>query len=130
MTGPIEVDASDFRRLAADLAKAGKSISELVRPVVQRGALNIKNEWRDRAKRSAGAHGRHYPYSIRYDTRETASGSSAEIGPDSSKSQGSMGRGFEFGSIRQPPHLDFLAAAMSEEPRFVKSLADILGGVL
>ena len=31
-------------------------------------------------------------------------------GPDSGMKQGRMGRGFEFGSVNQPPHLDGLRA--------------------
>lgn len=126
----IHVDTSELDALAADLVASGQSIGQRVRPVVQRGALNVKNDWRERATRSAGAHGRLYPLSIGYESREDPTGAFAEIGPDSGRPQGRMGRGFEYGSINQPAHMDFLAAAEAESPRFAKALADLLGGIL
>lgn len=126
----IHVDTSQLEALAADLGKVPASVAKDAQRVVSRGALNIKNDWRERATKSAGAHGRHYPLSIGYELRAGLGGPSAEVGPDASKPQGSMGRGFEFGSINQPPHMDFLAATEAEAPRFEKALADVLGNIL
>lgn len=126
----FSVDTSELDALAHDLGEVPGKVAKQAQAVVSRGALNVKNDWQERAKRSAGTHGRHYPYSIGYDLHYGLSGTSAEVGPDSSKKQGSMGRGFEFGSINQPPHMDFLAAAQAEAPRFEKALADLLEDIL
>jgi hypothetical protein len=71
--------------------------------VVKEQATKFRNDWRTNARQSAGAHGKHYPHSI---TAEKVGDTEWEVGPDSALQQGGMGRGFEWGSVNQPPHND------------------------
>jgi hypothetical protein len=120
----------DLDRLLVDVLKAGAEALPAARGVIQKGALNVKAGWRENARVSAGAHGRHYPNSITYSTRIGAGWVEAEIGPESGRTQGGMGRGFEYGSRNQPPHLDGNRAADVEEPRLAEYLAALAGELL
>ena len=126
MSDGITFDTSDLGRLAADLGHAGVSAVKAVRPVVEKGALNVKNEWRDNARATAGAHAKRYPDSISYTIR----GLSAEVGPDKDKPQGALGNLLEYGSAKNPPHWDGQRAADAEAPRFEKAVLDAVDGLL
>lgn len=110
---------AEFEALAADLAAAPARLAELLPPVVSKGALNIKNDWR--ANASGNAHAPHYPASITYDIEERPDSVSAEIGPDKNKRQGPLGNILEFGTSKNPPHLDGARALAAEAPRFIEA---------
>lgn len=115
--------SDDINRLAADLADASLKASVAVRAVVQKGALNVKTDAR---RLSSGmAHAPHYPRSIGYDTKFTASGVEAEIGPDKSKPQGALGNLLEYGSVNNAPSAHLGPALDIEGPKFVKAIADV-----
>ena len=84
-------DVSDLDGLAAGLLAARADVLNAVRPVVARGALNIKTDWRANAVASGGPHVPQYPASITYDTTLGATGVSAVIGPDKGRPQGALG---------------------------------------
>ncbi|MET9467789.1 hypothetical protein ABZY44_23900 [Streptomyces sp. NPDC006544] len=107
--------------LEAHIPEAERSIVA----VVTRGALNVKNDWRDNARTSAGRHARLYPNSISYDVTVMPGGATAEIGPDKEKPQGALGNLLEFGSINNGPHNDGGRALQAEEPRFIAQVAAI-----
>lgn len=111
---------AETEALAADLAAAPLRLAELVPPVVSKGALNVKSDWR--ANASGNAHAPHYPASITYDLKADATGIEAEIGPDKSLPQGPLGNILEFGTSKNPPHLDGQRALSAEEPRFIAAL--------
>src|SRR4051794_2734654 len=64
------------------------------------------------ARKSAGAHGKHYPNAF---SVERTGLLQYEYGPDSAMPQGGMS--FEFGSRNQPPHLDLAKSADIISPR-------------
>jgi hypothetical protein len=72
---------------------------------------------------SDGGHLPHYPKSIGFDMVGRLA---AEVGPDSSKPQGGMGRGVEFGSVHTGPKPHMLPAADVVEPGF----SGLAGGIL
>jgi len=111
---------AETEALAVDLAAAPERLLAGVGPVVSKGALNVKNDWRKNA--SGNAHAPDYPNSITYDLDVAANGASAEIGPDKDKKQGPLGNLLEFGSSKNPPHLDGQRALGAEEPRFIAAL--------
>ena len=123
--------AQEFDRLAADFRRAAA-----VPPAVTlAGAVNdaeklVTGAWRANARATSGAHGKHYPDSITSEVRATATGLVLEIGPDSSRPQGAMGRGFEFGSMNQPPHLDGARAVADNEARVEQIIDQALGRVI
>lgn len=93
--------------------------------IVTRGALNVKNEWRNNARASSGRHARLYPGSISYDVTPIPGGVRAEIGPDKDKPQGALGNLLEFGSVKNQPHNDGGRALLAEEPRFAAQVAEL-----
>lgn len=120
----MTVDSSEVRALARDLEKAAhRSLADLHRAVGQ-STKRLEQGWRDNARNTSGRHGRHYPDSITSDVRFGFGSIVGEVGPDMSRKQGTMGRGFEYGSVNQPPHLDGTQAADEEEPRFQRSILD------
>jgi hypothetical protein len=127
----MSADVSGLEALARALARAAALSDDQCRQVVARGALNIKKDWQNNARASAGRHGRLYPSSIGYDDPVTVPGvgTSAVIGPDKARPQGALGNLIEFGSVHNPPHNDGGRALLAEEPRFVAAV-EALGGEL
>jgi hypothetical protein len=125
----VSVDASDARRFAADLTAATQRVVDQAPKVVERGALNIKNQMRDAMRSSA--HFKGAARSISYDMRD--GGFEAEIGPVTGPGGvpgdlahlayfgGSRGGG---GTVEDPQ-----AALDAEVPRFEKALLDLIGEV-
>jgi len=102
----LDLDSGDLTQLAGDLAASGSGIVPALLDVLGDEAQALQKLWRANARASAGPHGKWYPSSIDYEVRLGEGSLYAEIGPNIAKRQGGMGRGFEYGSIRQPPHLD------------------------
>ena len=95
-----------------------------VRAVVERGALNVKNGM---ARDAQGiGHAPAFPSSITYDMR----GLSAEIGPDKTRRQGALGNILAFGTSKNAPVWNHLAALEREAPRFEQALVDVGRGIL
>ncbi len=123
----MRVDAAAGRRLVEDLQASRQRImagaARAVDDSAERGAATA----RANARQTSGTHGRHYPRSITWDRLTVPDGVAAEFGPDASKKQGSMGAGFEYGSVNQTtPHLDNNRAADAEEPRFLAAVNGVL----
>lgn len=96
--------------------------------VVERGAVNIKRDSLSILRSySSGNYLKHYPRSMSYDMVGKLA---AEIGPDSSKPQGGMGSGIEFGSVHTAPMPHLFPALDMEEPRFGKNVAGIVARYL
>jgi hypothetical protein len=119
--------SDDLRDLIADLAGAGNDarVLDVVEPVVKRGAVNIKKDWRAKAAAAAPAHARQYPYSIDFDTARSTLAHSvgAVIGPDKDKPQGALGNLLEFGSVNNPPQLSGQQALDAEADAFEQQVA-------
>lgn len=115
---------SETEALALDLGAAPERVLAGLGPVVSKGALNIKNDWR--ASLSGLPHLPHLPAAIGYDMDVSPDGASAEIGPDKDKKQGPIGSIVEFGTSKNPPRLDGQRALDAEEPRFEAALADLI----
>jgi hypothetical protein len=113
---------AETEALAADLALAPARLKVALTAVVSKGALNIKNDWR--ANASGLPHAPAYPSSITYDLTPAPGRIEAEIGPDKNKRQGALGNLIEFGSSKNPPHLDGARALAAEMPRFVDACAE------
>lgn len=116
------VDLTEVRQLAADLADGEQRIIAAVRPVVSKGALNVKDD----ARRLISGHprSRHYPATIGYDLEVNGSEICAEIGPDKDRRQGALGNILEFGTSNNAPIPHLGPALDLEEPRFGDAVAD------
>lgn len=109
------MSAAEIHKLAADLSAVSAKMVGPMRQVFKESGDLLAEEWRSNAEATSGVHGKHYPKSITADLTFSTN-IEVEVGPDSSMKQGVMGRGFEFGSVNQPPHLDGLRAVDKLEP--------------
>lgn len=98
--------------------------------VVAKGALNIKNDARQRVwgGLSHPTHLPHYAASIDYDL--TDGGLTAEVGPNMGLIQGAFGRGVEFGSSGTGPIPHMIPAFDTEDPKFLEALRQAAIGAL
>lgn len=119
----IEIDMSEVRTFAADMRQVDSRLARHVKPVVKRGATNIKDQMVEEMKSSAWfapvARG------ISYDL--VNDGYTAEIGPTKG-SPGSLANIAYFGGGVQPGGgtvPDPRGALDAEVPRFQKALADL-----
>jgi len=119
----ISIDSDDITRLVVDLDKAVSRAPQEAAKVVEKGALNIKND----ARRRVGGlrHAPAYPSTITYDTSQGWRGPEAEIGPDKRRRQGALGNLIEFGSVHNPPRPHMIPAADAELPRFERHMEDL-----
>lgn len=123
-----DTDISGLTELVADLTHATTKVAIESRKVVQKGALNIKNDWRRRA--SGLSHAPLYPASITYDTGFKKGGWEAEVGPDKSRPQGALGNLITYGSANNPPTGDDVLVVGAEAPKFEKAMHDLAGSLL
>jgi hypothetical protein len=127
----VDFDFSDFLKLADSLNEAAGKALEAAKPVVAKGAMNVKQSMRD--DMAASAHFGQVARSISYDTRSGATFVEAEVGPiTKGKTVGDLAHFAYFGgahgggnTVRDPQgNLD------DEAPKFLAALGDALGKVL
>lgn len=123
-------DATEIYRLASDMSRVGPKAVPALRATFAAVGEAFADEWSANARQTAGAHGVHYPDSIDSELAFNLSGVSVDVGPNSAKKQGSMGRGFEFGSKNQPPHLDGLRALDVVQERAERMVDATVGHLL
>src|ERR1700754_2874530 len=111
------LDGKDgLNTLAAELAETARVAPAEARKVVQKGLLNIKNDWR---KRWTGyPHAPRLPYAIGYDSYLKGYETGGEVGPDKDKRQGALGNLFEYGSLNNAPIPGGAPALETERPKF------------
>lgn len=123
-------DASEVYRLAGDLSAVGAKAVPALRGTMAAVGEAFSQEWSANARETSGQHGKHYPDSIDSELVFNLSGVSVDVGPNSAKKQGGMGRGFEFGSQNQPPHLDGLRALDGMQQRTERMVDATIGHLL
>lgn len=121
--------AEEFFELAVDFERASVRTAATLFNVYKQAGDEFAKSWADNARATSGEHGKHYPDSITSETR-VALGIAVETGPESGRKQGGMGRGFEFGSINQPPHLDGLRALGPADARLTRLSENALRGIV
>ena len=114
MNGMVKFDASELREFSADLPKLGVAGAKAMHKVLSAGAVELRDQWRKNAVETSGEHGRLYPKSIVVFPR-LSTDVVYDIGPDPRLPQGGMS--FEFGSSKQPAHLDGQRAADEVLPK-------------
>lgn len=123
------IDATEVKHLAADLGQIEARLVPKIKPVVSKGALNIKNQLVREANEST--HFSSLSRAIGYELSEGADGVEAEIGPQKERNAaaGLLGAywGWSRGGGGTLP--DPLLALEAEEPRFVQSIAEVAGYV-
>lgn len=104
MAVSAEFDVTEVRELIISLETVGIEAFRRLRDLTRDSSHDLRDLWRANAAESAGSHGKLYPRSIT-DSAVGGIGMVWEIGPDRSRRQGGMGRGFEYGApsvIRSP----------------------------
>lgn len=123
------MSADEFFGLSTDLGRASAAVATTLYTAFKAEGEAFADDWRANATATSGKHGKHYPSSITSETK-VALGIHVVTGPESSKPQGGMGRGFEFGSRNQPPHLDGARALPAAEARLAATAEAALGNVI
>lgn len=125
----MTIDTSEVRALAADMRQVHSRLSQHVRPVIAKGALNIRDDLR--AKMAASGSFGHLARGITYDLEHTSGAYEAEIGP-AKKHTGERKaprRGANiayFGTSKGGGTVEDPAGALEREaPRFADALADL-----
>lgn len=119
-------DGGDLRKLKVDLDAAARTAPDEVHKVTQKGALNIKNEWRRRW--SGHPKIAQAMASISYDSEQRGTQSRAEIGPERTRRRGAALANlieFEYGSRWSAPIPGGKPALDLEEPRYIKALESL-----
>lgn len=124
MAPTVTMDLDEVRRLAAALARVPVEVVPGARAVVQRGANNIKTDWKMRW--SGHPHFPYLPAAITYETQMAGSLISAEIGVDKSRRQGALGNIIEFGTRKNSPIPGGLPALQAETPRFQAAIVALV----
>jgi hypothetical protein len=123
-----EFDVSDVYEFALGLDKTADDVFKKLRPVVSKGALNIKRDMQADAR--GHPHTRYLPAAINYDTKSTRSTISAEIGPDKDKPGGAIANIVYFGTSKNAAVLDINGPLDREEPKFLKAIEDVIEDLL
>jgi hypothetical protein len=130
----VSIDASGLNQLAADLTAAGSGIAAKVRPVVVRGAVNVKNQMRAEMSASSSFKGaaRDIDFTMTSAKVFGVGIIEAEIGPRSGPGRpGAIANVGYFGTSRGGGTVpDPQGALDAEAPAFEKALGDVLGGLL
>lgn len=134
MADSLAMDTTEMRALAVDLAAAGSGIAGAVRPIVHKGAMNIKKQMR--AEMSASGSFKGLASSIDYSMHGGMVFGvgiiEAEIGPRSGPGNaGALANIAYFGNDKGGGTVpDPVKALEAEMPRFEKALLDAIGKLL
>lgn len=124
------VTKSGFDELDADLAAAIRNAVPDARKVVGKGCLNIKLE-AQRIIRGASHRGYlpHYPRAISYETEVSGTLVSGEVGPETERLQGGLGKILEEGTVNNAP-IPHLSPGLDLEENGFYTSAEDLGAAL
>lgn len=113
--------SDDLRRLAVDIASAGKDVERKVKPVLLKGAFNIQRQLR--AEMGQSRHFGQVSRAISFDV----DGLAVEVGPTKG-SPGSLANIAYFGTSRGGGTVpDPEGALLEEYPKFERFIREILG---
>lgn len=126
----MAADVSELRAFAVELDQVPDSVVRKIRPVVSKGALNIRDQMRAEMSRSRSF--RQIAPTINYDLNVQADGMEAEIGPDKRRRAARLANIAYFGGARGGGGTvpDPRGALEAEVPRFESALSKLLGDVL
>ena len=121
----VEIDTSEVRALQADMTKVDSRLARHLRPVVSKGALNIKETLREEMSESSGGGKGFAPVTraISYDLDDDGYG--AVIGPEKG-APGSLANVAYFGTSRGGGTVADPEDALEQEAdAFIEHLADM-----
>jgi hypothetical protein len=119
----MRITVEGAEELAAAWDAAAEAADGKLRPVVSKGALNIKNA--TRAKWAGHRHAPTLSASVSYDLDEKGGALGAEIGPvKEATGAGPLGTIYEYGTPRNAPRPALNPALDAEAPRFENAAGD------
>jgi len=124
------VDTSELDQLVRDLRVNSETLVAAVRPLMERGGLNMKRQMV--AEMAASTHFGPTAPSISYDVKGSAmaGGIEVEVGPDKSR-RGALANVAYFGTSRGGGTVpDPVGALNAEAPRFVSALEALIRTML
>jgi hypothetical protein len=130
----LTFESPELAALYRDLSTAGATIKPLMVGVINKGALNVKNDARELfaelQKRSRyKGYLPHYGWTITYDAPvERAGDITSVIGPETTGKpfqQGAFGKGIEYGSVNAPPLPHLEPSLDAEAPRLEMAMRAI-----
>lgn len=129
MADSISADFSEVHKLVADFGHATARVLPLVDAVVKKAADNLKKDLAGQATYSR--HFRGMAGSISYDSAYGLGSVAYEVGPDKDRRGGALGNLFFFGGVHGGGGTgDLDGAVRTEQPRMIKALEDLTGGLL
>lgn len=129
MSAELHIDVDDHG-LQHALELAPEHLAKGLLHAVDDSAAALQRDWRSGARKTARRHGKRYPSSITRDVTIQSGAVTSDIGPDSAMPQGGMGRGFEYGSVHQPPHMDGAVAFARNTGKFEAAVSDAIAKVV
>ena len=127
----VTIDTSELRALENDLARAAGLSARDVRPIVSKGALNIKNQMRREFGKSDWFS--RASFAVSYDVTTDGDAVEAEIGPDKERNPaGALANIAYFGGARGGGGTvpDPQGALDAEQSRFEAAIEALAGDVL
>lgn len=130
----MKVDTSELTRLANDMTSAGARLNRAVLPIMKRAGGNIQRDAQTRVKAKMFHRARtrlpHYPRSITFTTTQTGGSTQTDVGPESDRKQGPLGKGVEYGSVKTPAIPHMIPALDAEVSNATKYLLDAASNLL
>lgn len=118
------IDLSQVKKLGNDLGRIAAEVLPDVEKVLDKGALNIKQQMNTEA--AGSVHFKGMAGSVTYDSYGGLGLVRRVIGPDKSRQGGSLGNIAYFGTSRGGGTLDIEAPLREEGPRTEKALLDLV----
>lgn len=114
------MSAAEVFALGRDFGKASRAVASGLYDVYKEQGDSFAKDWGNNVRAVAPKHLPHLPYAITSETK-VGLGIVVETGPETGRRQAALGRGDEFGSVNQRPHLSGLRAMTVREPILAKA---------
>ena len=126
----MDADLRELHALEVDLGRASGRVVDEADEVLERGALNIKDDLADSARRSKSF--RRIAETISYDGKAAIGSISYEIGPDRERGGAAKLANIAYfgGAHGGGGTLDLDGPLDREEPKTLRELARVMGGLL
>lgn len=121
--------ADEIYALSADFGKAKGRIASALYDTYKDEAETFAEDWRSNVRAVAPNHLPHLPDAITAETK-VSTNIVVEVGPETGRRQGALGKGDEFGSRNQPPHFSGLQAMGPAEKRIERAADATIGFLL
>lgn len=120
----IRGDASEIYELARDFTQISARAIPAARTAMQAGGKAFETAWRNDAHALHDSHAKFYPDSIDSELTFSVSSINVDVGPNTAKKQGFLGKILEFGGERSPAYMTGLKALDRSEAAIEKAVTN------